>query len=129
MLEIAEIYETIDVLWNDQKLSYSECKLGLDANKFEAWNVNKEKLLKLFAGAEPYAATLKYADFADFLVHCRWERMESGQMIKSWQTKLPTTLGICPHKPSRRADQNGVETIEPIFFSEKGRTSKTLNAH
>merc|ERR1711879_495818 len=111
MLHVAEIFESIDTLWNDQKLSYTECWSGL--HRFEEWHVDKVSLKKLFGDVDPWVPKLKYADFADFLVECRWKRA-------GWKLDEATQVEM-----ERQSTVESIKHSETLELAEGGTVKET----
>lgn len=75
VLQLAELFELLDMGGeDDQLLSHRECLKGIC--HFWEWNVDEDKLATLFEGQQAWTPKLKFADFADFLIECRWQKLD-----------------------------------------------------
>lgn len=69
-LEMAEFFELCDGGFDDdQKLSCREVLKGKE--KLEAWHITEEMVREKFSGVDPWVATMKFDDFADWILSHR----------------------------------------------------------
>mmetsp|Transcript_159182 Transcript_159182/g.296728 ORF Transcript_159182/g.296728 Transcript_159182/m.296728 type:complete len:309 (-) Transcript_159182:31-957(-) len=74
-IEIAFMFESMDDSCDDnQKLSLRECKTHLA--RLEKWGIDESELEEKFKGVDSWTSKLGFLEFADWLIKCRWGKLE-----------------------------------------------------
>lgn len=124
-LELAELFEDMDDSQDDnQKLSLRECRKQL--HRLEVWHVDDAKLAEVFAGVEVWTGKLKFNDFADMCIKCRWDKLDlqiddsDNDEVVYEQTAADARHAIGISNPDAKPEKKQAEAMKQVtdIFSQ-----------